>query len=375
MPIESIETIAVSVPLEVPMRNSTQTFLAREYIIVKVSSDDAADGYGYAYVGTAGASIVRRAIDELLAPIVVGRSIGDADELWREMYQRTLLIGRRGLLVRAMSAINVALYDAAASTAGLAMVDFLGGGVDSVPAYASGGNYREGDPLVAIEDEISHNLSQGFRDHKIKVGGAPLEVDVERIRVAAELIGSSGRLAVDANNAYRTSAEAIDAGRAFEEAASLFGLWWFEEPLSPDDVRGHAAVAGALDTPIAAGETHQTLWDFEHILAEGAASIIQADAGVAGGIGEWIRIAALGAEYGAQIAPHWHANLHVHLAAATPGCLAVEYFDLAKDIYNFEHLITPGSRLEVSGGRIAVPKRPGLGIEFDRNALARYRIT
>ncbi len=156
-----------------------------------------------------------------------------------------------------------------------------------------------------------------------KVGGRTVAEDAARVKFAREPVGPQGRLSLDANNAYGSAAEAIEAGRAFERAAGPLGLWWLEEPLSPEDVAGHARVAAALDVPVA---------------------------------------------------PHWHHNLHVHLAAATPNCIVVEHFDVAKDVFNFERLLTPDSRARPEGGFLAVPDRPGLGVEFDVGAVERFRL-
>ena len=152
---------------------------------------------------------------------------------------------------------------------------------------------------------------------------------------------------MDANNAYLTVAEALRAARAFERAAGDDGLWWFEEPLSPDNVAGHAELAATLETPVASGEIHQTRWDFAALIERRAVDILQPDVGVAGGVTEFLRIAHAAEMFDIPIAPHWHANLHAQLAAALPGTLTIEYFALADDIYNFEALVTEETRLQV----------------------------
>ena len=203
----------------------------------------------------------------------------------------------------------------------------------------------------------------------------PVAEDAERVEAAIETIGGQGRLALDANNAYRTVAEALRALREFERAAGPGGLWWFEEPLSPEDVTGHAELAATAETPIATGEIHQTRWDFARLIERRAADILQPDAGVVGGVSEFLRIAHAAESFNLPIAPHWHANLHAQLAAALPGTLTIEYFVLANDVYNFEALVTEESRLQVVDGRIALSERPGIGIELDDDVVARYELT
>ncbi|MFO1297501.1 MAG: enolase C-terminal domain-like protein [Rubrivivax sp.] len=137
---------------------------------------------------------------------------------------------------------------------------------------------------------------------------------------------------------------------------------------------GHAQVPRRSKRRWPAGEIHQTWWDFRALVERGAAAIVQADAAVVGGISEWRRIAGLCAAFDLPMAPHWHHNLHVHLAACTPNCIVVEHFDLAKDVFNFERLLTPGSRALPEGGFLPVPSGPGLGIEFDAEAIERFRL-
>src|SRR5262249_2796194 len=145
-----------------------------------------------------------------------------------------------------------------------------------------------------------------------------------------------------------------------------------EEPLSPDNIAGHADLASQIDIPVATGEIHQTRWDFRELLERRAAAILQPDAGVIGGISEWLKVAHAAATFDIPAAPHWHADLHVHLAAAASNCMTVEYFVLEEDIYNFERLLT--ERLQPHDGQIPLPQRPGLGLMLDDEAIARYTV-
>src|SRR5262249_23713966 len=148
----------------------------------------------------------------------------------------------------------------------------------------------DGPHAEAVAQEIEANRHAGFTDHKIKVGGLPLEQDVARVAAASEAVGERGRLALDANNAYRGVGEALRAARAFERAAGERGLWWFEEPLSPDNIAGHAELARTLEAQVATGELHQTRWEFAQLIERRAADVLQPDAGVVGGVTEWLRV-------------------------------------------------------------------------------------
>ena len=357
---------------------STRVLGRRDYVLVEVAADGVdATGLGYVYAGTAGGLVTAEAVTDLLAPTLLGADPDAIAGHWERMYAETLLTGRRGLVLRALSAVDIALWDLAAKRRDVPLAVLLGGSVRAVPAYASGGYYRpdDGPWADAVRREVETNRAAGFEDHKIKVGGLPVEEDAERVAAGVAALGPTGRLALDCNNAYRSVADARRAIRAFEAAAGDRGLWWVEEPLAPDDVEGHARLVDAVDSAIATGEIHQTRHEFRHLLTAGAADVLQPDAGVLGGVTEWVRVAHAAEVFGVPVAPHWHANLHVHLAAATPGCTVIEHFDLDKDIYNFERLLTPDTRLRVRDGAALVPDRPGLGIELDEDAVSSFAVT
>jgi L-alanine-DL-glutamate epimerase-like enolase superfamily enzyme len=362
--IVDVNAAALSIPLARPTRIATRTVHAREFVVVRVESDD---GIGYTYVGTVGGRIVRDAVRDCLRPLLVGQDPDLIERHWAAMYQDCLLIGRRGALLRAISAVDIALWDRLGHAAGLPLYRLLGAFRDAVPCYASGGYYRDEDPIAAVTAEMERYVGLGFRDVKIKVG-ASLDLDVARLGAARAVIGASGRIALDANNAYRSVPEALRAARAFEP----FDPWWFEEPLSADDTAGHAALARQLELPVATGELHQTRWEFRDLLERGGADILQPDAGVLGGVSEWIKVGRAAQVFDVPVAPHWHADLHVHLAAATPNCLTVEWFSLDEDIYNFERLL--GERLVPHDGMLTLPSRPGVGLVLDEDAIARYTI-
>jgi L-alanine-DL-glutamate epimerase-like enolase superfamily enzyme len=377
MTITKVRARAVAIPLKRPTRMATRVLRERHYLLVEIATTDGV-GVGYAYAGTSGGRLLAHVVEDLLQPVLNGAPADDINGLWDRMYQQTLLVGRRGALLRAISAVDIALWDLRAKVCGVPLTVLLGGSTTRpVPAYASGGYYRpdDGPTDQAVVKEVAANQEAGFTDHKIKVGGLPLEQDVARVAAAIEQIDGNGRLALDANNAYRSPAEALRAARAFERAAGEHGLWWFEEPLSPDNIAGHAELARTLETPVATGEIHQTRWEFAQLIEYHAADLLQPDVGVVGGVTEWLRVAHAADTFGLQVAPHWHANLHAHLAAAIPNALAIEHFDLDKDIYNFERLLTAETRLQVRDGAVHLSHRPGIGVEFDETAVEEYELS
>ena len=369
MKITDVRTAVARVPVKKPTAIATRQLSAREYILVWVETDAGHTGVGYTYAGTVGGASTYEFVREAFQPLLLGQDPTLIERHWTAMYQEVLLAGRRGAALRAISAVDIALWDVLGKIAGLPLYRLLGGWADEVPAYASGGYYRPGDPLDNVREEMLFYKDLGFTDFKIKVGGASQEVDVDRVRTARETIGPSARLALDANNAWRWPHEAIGFARAVEDC----DIWWLEEPLSPDDIAGHAEIARTLETPVATGEIHATRWDFRDLIERRGADILQPDANVLGGIGEWMKVAHTAASFNLPVAPHWHANLHAHLVAAAHNSITVEYFALEQDIYNFERLVTPETRLQIKDGRIPLPQGAGIGIELDDEAVDRWR--
>ena len=370
MKVTDIRSAIVSIPLEQPTAFATTLVTSREYVVVVVETDGDVTGTGFAVGGRyAGEGrLIATALEECLKPLAVGEDVHAVERLWRKMFEATILVGRRGAVLRAISAIDIALWDIIAKAADQPLHRLLGGFRDEVPAYASGGYYREGKDLDGLAAELSRYVSMGFTSMKIKVGRLDTKSDVERVRVARETIGPDVRLALDANNVWPDAASAIRAIRAFEP----YDIWWIEEPVMPDNVAAHAEIAAAIDVPVATGEIEATRWGFRALLEQRAAAILQADATVVGGVTEWMRIAHMAAGFDIPIAPHWLANVHVPLVAAVPNGLVVEYFVLEEDVLNFERIVA--ERLRPENGWIRAPQRPGHGIVLDDDAVARFRV-
>ena len=363
MRIESIEAQAVSVPLSVPLAFSTRTVEERQYVIVRVVAETGLEGVGYTYAGDSGGLWLRDGIEQLLAPRLRGTSVLAIDDSWERIFRDLLLLGRRGAVVRMLSAVEIAVWDLTARNAGVPLRYLLGGAQDTVVAYASGGYYRTEDHRVNLTAEIERYRELGFTDFKLRFGGLPLREDLERVADARRALDPSARLAVDANNAWRTLREALEA----IDALAQYDIWWVEEPFAPDDIANHALLTAHSPIPIATGEIEATRWGFGQLVDQCAATILQPDACVIGGISEWWRVASLAAEESIAVIPHWHANLHAQLAAATPNCPAVEYFALSEDSYNFERLVA--NPLTVADGRIVLDQTPGIGVEIDWEAV------
>jgi len=370
MKITDVKSAVLSIPLKEATAFATSVLTEREYLITWIDTDDGIQGVGFAVGARANGEghILHTAVQHNLKNLLIGQNPFAVERLWESMFESTLLIGRRGVVLKAISALDIALWDIISKAADRPLYYLLGGYRDKVPAYGSGGYYYDDDDeLKRLSEEMERFLNKGFTSVKIKVGRlSPME-DAERVRIAREVLGPNVKLALDANNAWRDAASAINAARKFEK----YDIWWLEEPVWPDNIAASAQIAAVLDMPVATGEIEATRWGFRMIIEEQAADIIQPDATVVGGVTEWMRIAHMAGCWDIPVAPHWNANIHAHLLAAIPNGLTVEYFLLEEDVFNFEAIVR--EPLHIENGFISVPQRPGHGIDFDEAAVKRYQ--
>jgi L-alanine-DL-glutamate epimerase-like enolase superfamily enzyme len=305
-------------------------------------------------------------MEQLLAPLLIGEESTRIEGLWQDMYREVLLHGRTGSLMRALSAIDTALWDLNARTANLPLYKYLGHWAKTdVPAYASGGYYLDGKTPQMLGEEVASYVEAGFNAVKIKVGRASPADDEERVRASRMALGDDGILMLDANNAWSDLPTAMQ----YCERFAKYSPYWIEEPFGPDDLDNHAKLALATRLTVATGEIEAGRWRFKQLLDNRCADVLQADAAVCGGISEWRRIADLASSYGVTMAPHWFHDLHVHLVASASNATFVEFFpdDL---VLNFRVLID--RQLVARKGKLMLPSEPGLAFQFDDKALQKY---
>jgi L-alanine-DL-glutamate epimerase-like enolase superfamily enzyme len=366
--IQEVSVCIARVPLDVVTSFATRTVTARDYCLVRVRADDGHAGIGFCYVGSAGGGIAHAVVTDLLGPKLIGQESLRVEGLWQELYSEALLHGRAGTTMRALSVFDTALWDLNARSAGRPLYAYLGAvATDKVPAYASGGYYLDGKTPEMLGKELASYVKAGFKAVKIKVGRLSPAEEEERMAAAREAIGDDVLLMLDANNAWRDLPTAL----AYMSRYEPYDPYWIEEPFSPDDIDLHARLARATSITVATGEIGYGRWYFKELLDKGGAEILQTDAAVCGGISEFRRIAATAASYGVTVSPHWFHDLHVHLVASTPNARFVEFFP-DDQVLNFRRLID--RQLEHSGGSLRLPTGPGLGFDFDENAIKRYAL-
>ena len=359
--IESVTLSSVLVPMATAIKDAKvltgrQRALTEVVLLVaEIRTEAGMEGMGFSYCIRAGGP-AQFAHAREVAPDLIGEDPNDIGRLWAKLVWAGASVGRSGASTQAIAAIDTALWDLKAKRAGLPLAKLLGAHRDSVRCYNTGGGYLHA-PIEQVLESASSSLVAGIGGLKIKVGQPDLAADLRRVRAVREHVGDAVPLMVDANQQWDRPA-AMRAGRALEE----FGLIWIEEPLDAYDVEGHAQVSAALDTAVASGEMLTSVAELAAFVRLGAVDVLQPDAPRVGGITPYLKLAGLAEHRNLQVAPHFVMEIHVHLAAACPHESWVEHFDWLHPVFD--------ERLEISGGRMHVPDRPGLGFTVSEQARA-----
>ncbi|MDE2749986.1 MAG: mandelate racemase/muconate lactonizing enzyme family protein [Chloroflexota bacterium] len=373
MKIERIETHVVEQALDTPFYFSQFEFRSRQVCMVKVIAADGTYGWGEGY----GPANVVKAGVEFLALLALGEDPLQVEAIWNKMHLRALDYARRGVLVAAISAIDIALWDLRGKLLGQPVSVLLGGRRrERIMVYATGMYFTETEDLAGkLADEAQRYAAQGFRALKMKVG-LGVETDVKHVRAVRAALGDELQLMVDANHAYSLS-EALRFARQVE----ALDIGFFEEPVSPEDYDGYRELRQRTSIPIAGGECEYLLAGFRQLLSQRCVDIAQPDICGAGGLTEAKRIAALAYAFQTNVIPHswgtgiaFAAGLHlVSTLDIVPGRLrmpeAMLEMDRSENALR-ENLTYPKFRLE--DGRVTAPTAPGLGVDVDPDALAHY---
>jgi L-alanine-DL-glutamate epimerase-like enolase superfamily enzyme len=360
MRIESVTLSAYSAKLDAPITNGLYTYATTDISVVEIRTQDGTVGTGWAHGGP-----ILTASLEQIAPLVVGEELAP-ERIWAKIYQPKLF-GRKGLETRAQSAIDIAVWDALGRITGRPLYQMVGGFRNKVPAYMAGGYYGVGKTLEDLQAEIRARVSSGARAVKMKIGAVPVAEDIERIDAVLDAAGPGVSVLVDANNAYGRI-EALQMARALEKRQ----IYWFEEPLDPDDIEGTAELVRRTDVPIAVGENEYTLAGFRGLIDARSATVLNADAQVLGGITQWVKCAHYAEAHGIPVAPHGDQEVHVHLVCGVPNGRIVEYYDNSLNALK-EALFK--ERLEIApDGDILAPERPGHGFTINHAAAEQFRV-
>lgn len=380
MKITSVDTFVLKTRLEKPFAYSQGWVEGRSTTVVRIRTDDGLEGWGETFsVGLQPPEIAASVIDSALKPLILGQDPLQTDVLWDTMYVRTRDFGRKGVVIGAISAVDIALWDIRGKAAGLPVWALLGGSFrDRIECYATG-FFRPGGQGQAshMAQEAERHADSGFSLMKVKLGFG-LEDDISVMTSIREAVGDRAGFMIDVNHGYGAS-EAIRLGRALED----FQLRWIEEPVVPEDLAGYRRVRDALDTPIAGGEAEFTMYGFRDLIAAGGIDIAQPDICLAGGFTALKHINVLAQTGGVQVNPHvWGTAIgqyaSLHAIANTP---TTNYSLFAQEpLFEYDTSSHPfrtalvDNPLDHKDGWLAVPGSPGLGLQIEEDFFARTAI-
>ena len=360
MKITRAEAYLCDLEVERPRTDAIQAFIKQETIFVEIETDDGFQGTGYAYtIGTGGRAVLQLLRVDLLHRLI-GEDARQIEAIWQKLFWATHGTVVGAITSLALAAIDIALWDVRGKALGQPLWLLAGGASPRVPLYDTEGGWLH----LSTEELVAgarRSIAQGWPGVKLKVGKpSPFEA-LERLRAVREAVGPHVHIMVDANQSL-TYPEAKRRARVFED----IDPFWFEEPLPAEDIGGHARLAASTSVPIAVGESLYSPSHFREYLASGGAGIIQPDVARIGGITPWLKTAHLAETFNVKVAPHFLMELHVSLAAAIPNALYVEYIPQLRAITTAE--------MDIVDGYAIAPSEPGIGIAWDREAIARQRV-
>ncbi len=353
--IERIELRTVDLRPKVLRTDAIQSFVSQETPLVTITDSDGASGTGYSYtIGTGGSSVMRLLADHL-APRLIGRDADQIEAIWHELEFATHATTIGAITSIALAAIDTALWDLRARKQSLPLWKLAGGAKDRCPLYTTEGGWLHISVEALVEDALEAQ-SKGFSGSKVKIGKRHGSEDLARLSAVRKAVGDGYEIMTDANQGF-TVDEAIRRAERLKE----LDLAWIEEPLPADDIDGHVRLNRSTATPVAIGESLYSIRHFREYMQKGACSIVQVDVGRIGGITPWLKVAHAAEAFDMPLCPHFLMELHVSLTCAVPNGKYVEYIPQLDDITT--------SRLAVEDGMALAPMTPGLGIEWDWDAI------
>jgi L-alanine-DL-glutamate epimerase-like enolase superfamily enzyme len=357
MKITGLETDLLKPPPGPPIYDALQTLnVDKGQVVLRIRTDAGIMGWASSTFGNLGegARVVQTILEYQVKPVIMGKDPAFPRRIRAELRKALNYEGVIGVAQFALAATDIALWDILGKSAGLPVYKMLGAYRDRMPVYSMCGWYYDNDAdLSRFQHEVAAAVDQGYKAVKIKVGKYSLDDDVNRIRRALDTIGKDRRLMVDANQVFDRK-EALRRGRVYQE----MGCFWLEEPLPPHDMEGFAILAQALDMRIATGENLNTKYAFADLIGRRGADVVQPDNRRAGGVSEWMEIAAIADAYGVEVASHGGGATNLNMLLAMPNAIYMETGGAAKMI----------------DGEVPAPETPGMSSEVSAEQIRKYKV-
>jgi L-alanine-DL-glutamate epimerase-like enolase superfamily enzyme len=325
-------------------------------VVLRIRTDAGITGWAGISFGMipGGPRVVQTILEHEIKPVLLGKDPAFPRRIRADLWKALEYQGVGGVAQFAIGAADIAIWDILGKNAGLPVYKMLGAYRDRMPVYSMCGWYYDSDDdLSNFRRSIGAAMEQGYRAVKIKVGRGTMEDDERRIRAAIEITGKGKRIMVDANQVFNRN-DALRRGRLYQE----LNCFWYEEPLPPHEMEGYALLAKELDIRIATGENLATKYAFADLIERRGADVVQPDNRRAGGVTEWMEIAAMADAYGIELASHGGGNTNLNMLLAMPNAIYME---------------TSGAHKMIDG-EYPAPEEPGMSSEVPEAEIKRYKV-
>jgi L-alanine-DL-glutamate epimerase-like enolase superfamily enzyme len=371
MRIAEIDVQLLTAPNEGPAYWVSNFIVPRaNELLVRIRTVSGIEGFGLATSFTSTEPIVQ-AFKSGIGDLIVGENASSPEKMYEKLFSLTsqrVAFEKgwgRDTLIRILSAVDIACWDAIGRIAKLPLYKLFGGYRDTVRCYVTCAYYRDGKTISEIKDEALELKSRGHRAFKAKFGGLPLKDDMKRMEALREVIGADLDLMIDVNRAWSLK-EAIEGARALES----LNIRWLEEPVRwADDHRELRLLARQTNIPLSAGESELTVFRCRDLIEDHSIQILQADCTMSGGYTALRKLGALCELNHVHLAPHHDCFLHAPLVASSPAGLILESFDADRDPLQAELFENPP---EMADGLLKLNQEPGIGVTLSETALKKY---
>lgn len=385
MKIKDVKSYVLQYRLDEELGYSQQYYDRRTAHLIEVVTDEGVRGYGEAFGGGNVALANKTIVEQVIGPLIRGMDPLDREVIWHKVYNLLRDHGQKGMPLQSLSGVDIALWDIAGKSQGQPLYKLLGGAFrDRIPAYGYGMMLQRVPDLANRFAEESRKITAGgFKAIKMKIGLGPRQ-DVKLVEAVRKAVGPEIQLMVDANHCY-TAREAIPLGRELER----LDVFWFEEPVAPEDYQGYRDLCLALDMNIAGGEAEFTRWGFRQLIEGRCVDVLQPETCGLGGITEYQKVLALAHSHFVPVVNHvWGSAvavaMNLHLLAALPdlpgGAHPVQpmlEYDTTPNRFREELLKEPLGvlkQVKQNDGWVGLPKGPGLGIEIDFDFVKTFQV-
>ena len=360
--IKSVRTKVIRKEMPDALWNPRIVWNSKSVFLVILETESGVIGVGEGWCDGLSPQLLEMLVEDL-SPLVTGQDIHMHNAIWDSVFQKSIYSAKPGFIYAALSAIDIAMWDARGKLLGLPVFKLLGGWSDRVYVYASGGLYGKNKTLDDLSGEMKSYVDKGFTAVKIKAGGVPAREDIQRVAAAREAIGPDIRLMVDA--LYMLSvADAIKLSKGMEP----YDVYFLEAPVSPLDIPGMADVRRRGPTPVAGNEFAYGRHCFREIMEHKAVDVAHLDSIVCGGISEAYKIAAITSAWNIPCSFHssssavcFTANLHA--GAAVHNCDSVEYHMIHQLMFD----AMPAQLMTLEDGWLRLSDLPGLGLDYAKH--------